>query len=37
MIPGAAHYGASNAFEYDSRSCGAIAAPQVLQFLDNAL
>jgi acetyl esterase/lipase len=37
LIPGAAHYWASDPFENNRRSFGAIAAPSVLQFLEGAL
>jgi acetyl esterase/lipase len=37
LIPGAEHYWASDPFENDRRSFGAIAAPSVLQFLEGAL
>ncbi len=37
IIPGAAHFWVSDAFEKDPRSFGAIAAPQLLQFLQGSL
>lgn len=37
MVPGAAHYWASDPFEKDPHSFGAMVAPQILQFLDSAL
>jgi len=37
MVPGAAHYWASDPFEKDRRSFGAMVAPQILQFLDRVL
>jgi len=37
MIPGASHFWVSDSFESNPRSYSAIAAPQVLQFLDSAL
>jgi dipeptidyl aminopeptidase/acylaminoacyl peptidase len=37
MIPGAAHFWASNPFERDPHSYGAIAAPAILEFLDSSL
>jgi acetyl esterase/lipase len=37
IIPGAAHFWVSDAFEKDSRSFGAIAALQLLQFLEGSL
>jgi hypothetical protein len=37
MIPGAGHYWASEPFEGAPRSYGAIAAPQLLRFLESSL
>jgi acetyl esterase/lipase len=37
LVPGAAHFWASDPFEKDSRSFGAIVAPQLLQFLEGSL
>jgi len=37
IIPGAAHFWASDPFEHDPRSYGAIAARQILQFLESSL
>jgi acetyl esterase/lipase len=37
MIPGAAHYWASDPFEGKPRSFGAVAAPELLRFLESAL
>jgi len=37
LVPGAAHFWASDPFEKDPRSFGAIVAPQLLQFLESSL